>query len=119
MYNKGKAAPNALVQPPPNLNPFPHFFPIPHVSFDTRKHSLSADQSVRVTVDWDMTFHMCSPITRDVGAGEFRDDRVIVEVKYGVDRESEIDRLTAALPFRLSRYSKYVTGVSEASFRVV
>lgn len=81
-----------------------------------RRYFLSADRSVRVTLDWDMSYWRILP------GGAVRGERtdaadIVLEVKY--DRLlRDIDRLTNVFPFRLSRFSKYVMGMDAVSFAV-
>jgi hypothetical protein len=76
----------------------------------SRRYFQSADGRFRFTVDSEMTCH----------AVRFLDNRLlqwrrpsglVVELKYGVDGDDGAEAVTAHLPFRLSRSSKYTDGL--------
>ncbi len=63
---------------------------------------------VRLTIDRDIEVRSAS------GGHGLRLSHTVVEVKYAPEDEDLADPLMAQLPYRLSRYSKYVTGLSAA-----
>lgn len=74
-----------------------------------RKYFVSADGRFRITIDRNLCFYPArNPwirrLTRQVGA-------TVLELKYAVDDNNEACELTQDLGFRLSRNSKYVTGM--------
>jgi hypothetical protein len=74
-----------------------------------RRYYLSADGDYRMTVDWDLEF-------RRIGPNSFRekslpDRRVVVELKFDRGKEALADRITSHMRVRLSKMSKYVTGL--------
>ncbi len=74
-----------------------------------RRYFLSADHRFRATVDEDVSyraFEGSSPWQRPFGL-----ESTILELKYGLDDDAAAARLTGVWPFRLSRNSKYVTGI--------
>lgn len=78
-----------------------------------RKYFLSADSRFRVTVDSQL---MTCPIGPRTGGEHHFDedrDRVIVELKYAVDDAADADRISQDFPFRLTRWSKYVSGLMD------
>ena len=65
----------------------------------------------RTTVDTDLTYYQFNPL-----GGSFRNksrDRAhtIVELKYSIQQENSAGRIAAALPFPMTRSSKYIMGV--------
>jgi len=76
-----------------------------------RRYFVSADGSFRLTVDWDLQFAGLARFAAG-GALSAADPCVIIELKYApchADRAA--DAVSNALPFRLTRCSKYVLGV--------
>lgn len=66
----------------------------------------------RITIDSQLQF---GPY-RDWAAPRlsYQDDAIIVEVKYDAKQEAKSDAILQHLPFRLSKSSKYVTGINLA-----
>ena len=76
-----------------------------------RKYFLSADGHFRITLDTDLSFY---PLGRrnNTFLHRFTDDiHVILELKYEQDMDNHADAVTTAFPFRLTRSSKYVSGL--------
>ena len=75
----------------------------------TRRYFLSADGHFRITVDRVLRYY---PATA-AGLSLISQDRetVVVELKFDVEHSGDADPIASALPFRLSRSSKYVTGM--------
>jgi len=82
--------------------------PVVQVSY-WRKYFESRDGRYRLTFDDRIRyFNAGNGVVR--GAGN-RDDRNIVELKYDVDNDVEVERITNRFPFRLSKNSKYVNAI--------
>jgi hypothetical protein len=76
-----------------------------------RRYFVSADGNYRLTVDWDLQFAGFARFAAD-GALSAAGPSVIIELKYApchADRAA--DAVSNALPWRLTRCSKYVLGV--------
>lgn len=76
-----------------------------------RRYYVSADGSYRLTVDWDLQF---AGFARFAAGGSLSaaDPSVIIELKYApCHADNAADAVSNALPFRLTRCSKYVLGV--------
>jgi SPX domain protein involved in polyphosphate accumulation len=76
-----------------------------------RAYFVSLDGRFRVTLDSEMTTYRADNL--DV---RFRDrhvnrKQVVLELKYPPDCDKEADRLTSALPFRVTRSSKYIQAI--------
>ena len=78
-----------------------------------RLYFLSFDRKFRITVDHEMTYGRFPPRQRKF-FGELDEARTVVELKYDVHCDSEAQLVTSAFPFRLTKNSKYVTGVYSA-----
>jgi SPX domain protein involved in polyphosphate accumulation len=85
--------------------------PVVLVSY-RRRYLLSADARFRATIDDQLRF-----VRLDAGVCTYarmaRDDAVILELKYATDDDSDGAAVAAALPFRVTRNSKYVVGVDK------
>lgn len=71
-----------------------------------RKYFLSGDKKIRITIDKELKFY--SPITKN----KFEENNIIVEIKY--DKDSKF--INELKYLRLTKYSKYVKGVTSTSF---
>ena len=80
----------------------------------TRRYYLSNDKHFRITIDWDMSFY---PPPR--GSGFIVQRRsyrsLVLELKYAHEHDGDAHDITRHLPFRMTRSSKYVTGVESLS----
>jgi hypothetical protein len=77
----------------------------------SRKYFQSADRRYRVTIDSGLTFRAINAGLCTAPASPVRMDAVILELKYGLDSAMAAGDLTQYFPFRVSRSSKYVTGI--------
>ena len=76
-----------------------------------RWYYASKDGRYRVTVDTGMAYYRVRKFGNRF-VGRVRDDgRVIVEMKYEKPFEPQADRVAGFFPFRITRNSKYVTGI--------
>ena len=78
-----------------------------------RLYYLSFDRKFRLTVDHQMSYGRFPPRQRKF-FGEMDKEPTVVELKYDVDCDSEAHLITSVFPFRLTKNSKYVTGVYSA-----
>jgi SPX domain protein involved in polyphosphate accumulation len=76
-----------------------------------RKYFLSADGSFRITLDTDLSFYPLASRNNSFLHKWWDDLNVILELKYARDKDHEADAVTSAFPFRLTRSSKYVSGL--------
>ena len=79
----------------------------------SRRYFLSADSRFRVTVDSPLAGCRIGP--RAAFAHQLKVDRdhIIVELKYSVEDALDADRISQGFPFRLTRWSKYVSGLMD------
>jgi hypothetical protein len=77
-----------------------------------RRYYASRDGGFRLTLDTELTYYRANggPGNRFVHR-QASARQVIVELKYGLDREPEAHRVAGYFPFRMTRSSKYVQGV--------
>lgn len=77
----------------------------------SRRYFLSANGRYRFTIDYDMQYYHLSP-HHNTFLRRIRDSRIIVELKYNENHDKEVDKIVSTLPFRLSKHSKYIAGVT-------
>lgn len=76
-----------------------------------RRYFRSADHRYRITLDTELSYDGIR--THEVGrhARYTQQHAAIVEIKYSYQDGNDVDRITRHWPFRLTRSSKYVTGM--------
>lgn len=72
-----------------------------------RKYLESWDRNIRATVDTDLNYYPLVSEFNDVLA--YRDPAIILEIKYEEAYHDEADYCLQAIPFRLTKNSKYVS----------
>jgi len=75
-----------------------------------RKYFLSAHGNYRLTLDTDMHFYKLSTYWNEF-MPVFKDDSVILELKYTKASDNFADDITNEFPFRVTRNSKYIEGL--------
>ena len=78
-----------------------------------RRYFAARGSPFRITIDREMAYYRTTRV--DLGARPAWHDyrQIIVEIKYPREAEPEIDRVAGYFPFRMTRNSKYVTGVNK------
>ncbi|MFK7810829.1 MAG: VTC domain-containing protein, partial [Saprospiraceae bacterium] len=76
-----------------------------------RKYFLSADRRFRVTVDTKLKFVRIGRHQNSFLQRRSVDNQVIVELKYDTEDDKDAMTISNSFPFRLSKSSKYVSGV--------
>lgn len=76
-----------------------------------RSYFVSIDRRFRITIDTEMEFHIvndrCYSHVRS-----YKEERLrIIELKYGAGDDDDAARIAGRLPFRLTKHSKYVSGL--------
>jgi hypothetical protein len=77
-----------------------------------RSYYLSADGRFRVTLDSELRFEAVLGRAAGMLRTFTERDLVVVELKYDPRDEPRAERVAGRLPFRLSKFSKYVAGVT-------
>lgn len=80
-----------------------------------RKYFLSSDGSFRITVDSEFDYFRLGPNNNTFSHRTVNDQDIVLELKYGVDREETAALITGGFPFRITSCSKYVRGVEETA----
>lgn len=75
-----------------------------------RSYFLSFDKKIRITVDRDLAYY---PVDQKLNFNiqPYTDPTIILELKYPADYYKNHDSFTQALPFRMTRNSKYVQAI--------
>ncbi|MFT4801982.1 MAG: SPX domain protein involved in polyphosphate accumulation [Flavobacteriaceae bacterium] len=77
-----------------------------------RKYYLSADNKYRVTVDFDLLYHKIDTRFNNFNLKPVSDENKIIELKYGLNDDTNANAISTQFPFRLNKNSKYVNGVN-------
>jgi len=78
----------------------------------TRKYFRSFDKIFRITVDNDLLYYDIQKRNNSYLKKQLDDCEFILELKYDFEYDSEADKISKSFPFRLSKNSKYVNGMS-------
>jgi SPX domain protein involved in polyphosphate accumulation len=78
-----------------------------------RRYFLSADGKFRVTLDFRLNFWEIFSYDNDFFHHIEKKNKLIVELKYGIDSDKIVHKISSAFPFRMTKSSKYVDGVAE------
>jgi len=73
-----------------------------------RKYYKSFDNHYRVTLDFNLRFFN---LMRSVLEKSIAKQPIVLELKYDMDKDNAATKISAALPFRLGKFSKYAVGV--------
>jgi len=76
-----------------------------------RKYFESADGEYRLTLDDDMSFYRMSTVKNRFLWSSFDKGACVVELKYAPEHDTKARDITSSFPFRMTKNSKYVTGV--------
>jgi SPX domain protein involved in polyphosphate accumulation len=76
-----------------------------------RKYYLSADGMYRITIDTRLEFIAIDRFDSQFHRRRMMDHSVVMELKYAGDIATLDERLVNFFPFRVTRMSKYVTGI--------
>jgi hypothetical protein len=76
-----------------------------------RKYFRSADGRYRITMDSEQQFYSVGPRNNRFLCRAENNNDVILELKYAQAHDMDAEQITTQFPFRLSKSSKYVSGV--------
>lgn len=77
----------------------------------TRKYFLSADKNFRITIDHDLMYYRINYFGNTFLNKSVDHSSTVVELKYDAVFEPEAKQVGAALPFLMTKNSKYLTGL--------
>jgi SPX domain protein involved in polyphosphate accumulation len=85
-----------------------------------REYFVSGDGLTRLTLDYDLRiFHQQFHLLPNLVFREPRQNRMLIELKSGVQKPQDLADLLAEFPLRVSRYSKYVDSLDALTERLV
>ena len=76
-----------------------------------REYFLSADGLYRACIDYELEFYGVSSMANLFSKVGTISDQCILELKYDLPAESQVSLITEVFPFRMTRSSKYATGM--------
>ncbi len=76
-----------------------------------RKYFISADGLYRITLDWNLEFYRFDRHVNAFSSRVIDRQSTVLELKYSGDIDQIDDRVSGHLPFRVTRMSKFVTGM--------
>ena len=76
-----------------------------------RKYFQSVDKKFRITIDFDLRYFRLSPIGNTFSDVLVDRTNTILELKYEKGADDSAERITNYFPFRMTKSSKYATGV--------
>ena len=82
-----------------------------------RTYYRTPDRAFRITIDSDLAFHAMKSSGTVESTRWCAGDYSILELKYPQDAATRGHEITQHLPFRLSRSSKYVSGIERTRYR--
>lgn len=81
------------------------------VNYYRRKYYISFDNLFRFTIDHHMNYINIDNRNHSFIEKASNNGTVVLELKYDMEHDSKVSKITSFLPFRLSKFSKYVSGV--------
>ncbi len=75
-----------------------------------RSYYLDISGKYRLTVDRNVIYNWPSD-SSSIHHSAIPDSRIIVEVKFDKDEDTDVDTVISDIPFRLSKHSKYLSGM--------
>ena len=79
----------------------------------SRKYFLSADKRYRITIDTDQVFYRIGTQNNFFLNEQKNNVNVIIELKYNIAADDDANHITEHFPFRLTKSSKYVSGIEK------
>ena len=81
-----------------------------------RYYFATRDNRYRLTVDTDLSYHRVSRFDNQFVHSQHAHNTTIVEMKYAKRNDLEANRIAGFFPFRVTKSSKYVTGIERVFF---
>jgi SPX domain protein involved in polyphosphate accumulation len=77
----------------------------------SRRYFISNDKQYRITIDSDQVFYKIGHQNNSFKSEIIDNTNIILELKYDVDAENNVNSITNHFPFRLTKSSKYIAGI--------
>ncbi|MFT4662173.1 MAG: hypothetical protein ACI8XB_002461 [Patiriisocius sp.] len=78
-----------------------------------RKYYQDFTKNYRITLDSDMTYYNVYKNLGSIKSMVNHGDRMVLELKYNIERDSQASNYSSYFPFRMNKHSKYVNGIEE------
>lgn len=78
----------------------------------TRKYFISSDQGIRLTMDTAMHYYKINNMNNLFLASVKDDTGIVIELKYNIENEMNVNSVSAEFPFQMTKNSKYLQGLS-------
>ncbi|MFC2119294.1 VTC domain-containing protein, partial [Bacteroidota bacterium] len=78
----------------------------------TRKYFRSFDRIFRTTIDYQLVYHDIQKRNNSFLKKVTNEEDIIIELKYDFDNDKMASIISSSFPFRITRSSKYVNGIS-------
>lgn len=77
----------------------------------SRRYFQSFDKRFRFTIDYDLSYF--NPYSKPADFNRLKDSYrpIVIELKYDMEHDKDVHAITNALPLRLNKFSKYVSGI--------
>ncbi len=79
----------------------------------SRRYFLSNDEKIRITIDFNQFFYKLNKGRNSFMNNYSNQNAIILEIKYNKNDDKNIDQITNHFPFRVTKSSKYVSGVQK------
>ena len=76
----------------------------------TRRYFQNDEKTVRLTIDYNILYHQNWLLGKHIACQHKSDYPTVLELKYDVNHNPNIDDITSKFQFRMSKSSKYVMG---------
>ena len=76
-----------------------------------RWYFATPDKRFRITVDADLIFYHLGKLSNQYRHHATAQNKIILELKYAVDDDRGAHKICSTLPFRVTRNSKYISGI--------
>lgn len=81
-----------------------------------RKYFLSQNKKFRLTVDTELSYYKINTSYNNFNRAYYDEDNVILEIKYDKEDDDNVDEISNLFPFRLTKKSKYVSGIYRTKY---
>lgn len=81
-----------------------------------RKYFLSQNKKFRLTLDSHLSYYRIKSWNSGINRAFNDKDNVVVEIKYNKEDDNSVHEITNLFPFRLTKKSKYVSGIYRINY---
>lgn len=85
----------------------------------SRKYFESKDHKFRITIDSELEFFKICPLSNSFVEKIVDNKTTVLELKYSSENDEMVSSITNHFPFRMTKSSKYVSGIENIRVRVI